>query len=230
MEHDGRNEMRSPAPGEPTLGPRPSVESLDATPAPADSASVSTFLPTVGQLARVVAGRINLIAVVDELDGGAIVLDVYGVKLPAGPARLSFNSSFGGVLLAGVLRVDERGTRFWPDAKGTRFGHRRDTFRVTVALRAMVERAQRTPLQCRTLNLSIGGALLECERPFAPAGELTLAIDYGDAQPMRVSATVIRNEDAALRLAVAFTNIDGSDERKLSLLVAAAQRRALASR
>jgi hypothetical protein len=191
---------------------------------------VSTLLPTVGQLARVVAGAINLIAVVDELDRGAVVLDVHGVKVPVGPARLSFNSSFGGVLLAGAVHVDERGTRFLPDVKGVPSAQRRDTFRVAVALRAMVEQTERTPVPCRTLNLSIGGAQLESDRPFALTGELTLAIDYGDAEPMRLSATVIRSEDAALRLAVAFTNVDGSDERKLSLLVAAAQRRALASR
>jgi hypothetical protein len=191
---------------------------------------VSTLVPTVGQLARVVAGRINLVATVDELDRGAVVLDVYGAKLPAGPARLSFNSSFGGVLLAGALHVDQRGTRFLPDVKGSPSSQRRDTFRVTVALRAMVERTGGTPVACRTLNLSIGGAQLESERPLAPTGDLTLAIDYGGAEPMRLSATVIRSEDAAMRLAVAFTNVDGTDERKLSLLVAAAQRRALASR
>ena len=187
-------------------------------------------MPTVGQLARVVAGPINLVAVVDAVDGGAVVLDVHGVVLPPGPARLSFNSSFGGVLLAGTLHVDARGARFRPGPKGASFAQRRETFRVAVALPVLVEREDRDPFPCTTVNLSIGGTLLDSERPFAPMGALTVAIDYGDRQPMRLAATVMRSEHAAMRLAVAFSNVGGIDERKLSLLVAAAQRRALASR
>jgi len=41
-------------------------------------------------------------------------------------ARLSFNASFGGVLLAGHLAVDDRGTRFWPGSGGARFDQRRE--------------------------------------------------------------------------------------------------------
>jgi hypothetical protein len=61
-------------------------------------------------------------------------------------------------------------------------------------------------------------------------GDLTLAIDYGDRDPMTLAASVVRSELAAMRLAVAFADVRGATERKLSLLVAAAQRRALASR
>lgn len=187
-------------------------------------------MPTVGQLARLVAGPVNLVAVVDAVDGGAVMLDVHGVRLPPGPARLSFNSSFGGVLLAGHVHVDERGTRFRPSAKGASFAQRRETFRVAVALPVLVEREDRDPFPCTTVNLSIGGTLLDSERPFASVGALTVAIDYGDPQPIRVAGTVMRSEHAAMRFAVAFSNVGGGDERKLSLLVAAAQRRALASR
>src|SRR6266511_1947253 len=112
----------------------------------ADIAPVSAFLPTVGQLARLVAGRVNIVAVVDGIDGGAIVLDVHGVPLQDGAARLSFNSTFGGVLLAGKIHVDERGTRFSPNTKGAQFDQRRETFRVVVALPAVLERAGRPPL------------------------------------------------------------------------------------
>jgi hypothetical protein len=43
-------------------------------------------------------------------------------------------------------------------------------------------------------------------------------------------AVVVRNELGARRLAVAFAGVRGRDERTLSMLVAAAQRRALAAR
>ena len=94
---------------------------------------MSVFLPTVGQLARVVAGPVNLVAVVERLDGRAVVLDVHGSALPAGPARLSFNCAFGGVLLMGQLRVDGHETSFSPTEKGARFAQRRETFRVAAA-------------------------------------------------------------------------------------------------
>jgi hypothetical protein len=47
---------------------------------------------------------------------------------------------------------------------------------------------------------------------------------------MSLAATVSRREHGAMGLAVAFTNVNGADERRLSSLIAAAQRRALASR
>ena len=47
---------------------------------------------------------------------------------------------------------------------------------------------------------------------------------------MRLAATPIRSERQATRHAVAFANVGGADERALSTLVAAAQRRALATR
>jgi hypothetical protein len=191
---------------------------------------VSVFLPTVGQLARVVAGPVNLVAVVERLDGGAVVLDVHGAALPAGAARLSFNCAFGGVLLTGQVGVEGRETRFWPSEKGARFAQRRETFRVSATLPATIVLRDRGPVACTTLNLSIGGALLKTERPFAYAGQLTVAIECGDGQAMDLAATVARNEHGAMGLAVAFTNIDGADERRLSTLIAAAQRRALVSR
>jgi PilZ domain len=196
----------------------------------ADIGGVSVLLPGAGQLARVVAGNVNLVAVVLGTDGAAIVLDVHGARLPSGPARLTFNASFGGVLLAGALAVDERGTRFRPDTTGQSYAQRRETFRVAVSLPATIERLANGSVACRTLNLSIGGALLETEGPFAPPYELTLAIDCGGAEHVRLAATPIRSERRATRHAVAFANLAGADERALSALVAAAQRRALASR
>jgi PilZ domain-containing protein len=83
---------------------------------------------------------------------------------------------------------------------------------------------------CTTLNLSIGGALLETERPLAHTGKLTVAIDCGDGRVVSLPATVVRSQHAAMGLAVAFANVDGAIERELSTLVAAAQRRALVSR
>ena len=195
----------------------------------ADTGGVSVLLPDAGQLARLVAGNVNLVAVVLGTDGGAIVLDVHGARLPAGPARLTFNATFGGVLLAGALAVDERGTRFRPNAKGLSYAQRRETFRVTVALRATIERLGEDSVACTTLNLSIGGALLRTEAPFAPPYELTVAIDCGERM-VRLAATPIRSERQSTRHALAFANVGGADERTLSMLVATAQRRALASR
>ena len=195
----------------------------------ADTVAVSVLLPDAGQLARVVAGKVNLVAVVLGTDGAAIVLDVHGARLPPGPARLTFNAPFGGVLLAGALAVDERGTRFWPNAQGQSYAQRRETFRVTVGLPATIERATDS-LACRTLNLSIGGVLLQTEAPFAPPYELAVAIDCGDRHAVRLAATPIRSERQATRHAVAFANLGGADERALSTLVATAQRRALATR
>jgi PilZ domain len=197
----------------------------------ADTAAVSVLLPDAGQLARVVAGNVNLVAVVLGTDGPAIVLDVHGARLPTGPARLTFNASFGGVLLAGALAVDERGTRFLPNAKGLSYAQRREAFRVAVALHATIERRPASgSVACTTLNLSIGGALLQTQEPFAPPYELTLAIDCGERELVRLAATPIRSERQATRHAVAFANVGGADERRLSKLVATAQRRALAAR
>jgi hypothetical protein len=191
---------------------------------------VSVLLPTVGQLARVVAGDVNLVAVVDGIERGAVVLDVHGVALPGGPARLTFNCSFGGVLLAGQLHVDERGTRFWPSAKGAQLEQRRETFRVTVALPAVLEHTGRPPLTAETLNLSIGGVLLDTEAPFGGHGQLTITIQCTTSHAVSLPGSIVRSDHGAQRLAVAFSNIGGRDERTLSLLVAAAQRRALAAR
>jgi hypothetical protein len=196
----------------------------------ADTAPVSILLPTVGQLARVVAGATSLVAVVDGIDHGAIVLDIHGAALPTGPARLSFNATFGGVLLAGVLRVDDDAARFLPNAKGLRYAQRRETFRVTVDLPAAIEHADLGPFACKTLNLSIGGALLEIERPFAPADRVTVTIVCHGTKAVSLPATVVRGEYGATRLAVAFVNLGRGEERRLSTLVAAAQRRALATR
>jgi hypothetical protein len=196
----------------------------------ADIGAVSVLLPDAGQLARVVAGKVNIVAIVLGTDGAAIVLDVHGARLPSGPARLTFNAAFGGVLLAGALAVDERGTRFWPNAKGLSYAQRRETFRVTVGLPATIERPGTGSVACRTLNLSIGGALLQTEAPFAPPYELAVTIECGKGQAVSLAATPIRSERQATRHAVAFANVDGADERRLSALVAAAQRRALASR
>jgi hypothetical protein len=196
----------------------------------ADTASVSTYLPRPGQLARIVAGDVNVVAVVDAIDRGAVVIDAHGASLPAGPGRLSFNASFGGVLLAGQVVVDKRGTRFWPGTDGARFDQRRETFRVTVALPAVVEQTNRPALSCETLNLSIGGVLLEVDRQFAPSERLTVTIRCTESHAVTVPAVVVRSEQGAKRLAAAFADMGGTEERVLSLLVAAAQRRALAAR
>jgi PilZ domain-containing protein len=196
----------------------------------ADISSVSILLPGAGQLARVVAGKMSVVALVIRVDGAAVLLDVHGAGLPSGPARMVFNASFGGVLLAGVLIVDERGARFLPDATGQSYAQRRETFRVTVGLPATIERPGTGSIACETLNLSIGGALVQTPAPFAPPYELTLTIDCGEGQRISVAATPIRSERQATRHAVAFAKVVGADERALSALVAAAQRRALASR
>ena len=195
----------------------------------ADTASVSVLLPTPGQLARVVAGSVNLVSIVERIDRGAVVLDVHGAQLAAGPARLTFNVTFGGVLLAGALAVDEGGTRFWPDAKGLSYAQRRETFRVAIDLPAALEPAGDQPIACKTVNLSIGGALLEVDRPLA-ADRLTVTIMIADKQTVSLPGTVVRGERHSTRLAVAFANVSRADDRKLSLLVAAAQRLALTAR
>jgi hypothetical protein len=196
----------------------------------ADIARVSMLLPAAGQLARLVAGQVNLVAVVVGVDRDAVVLDVHGAAIPDGAARLTFNSSFGGVLLAGQIHADHRGTRFLPNAKGAQFDQRRETFRVTVALPAMLERAGRPPLQAETLNLSIGGVLLATETAFAATGALAITIQCTPSNAVSLPGSVVRSELGDNRLAIAFANVGGRDERTLSLLVAAAQRRALAAR
>jgi PilZ domain-containing protein len=179
---------------------------------------------------RLVTDDVNLVAVADVVDRGAVMLDVHGTALRGGVARLSFNASFGGVLLAGHLAVDDRGTRFWPGSTGAHFDQRRETFRVTVALPAVIERPKHPRLACETLNLSIGGVRLETDRPFAPGDRLTVTIQCTESHFVTVPANVVRSEHGARRLALAFTHVGGEDERTLSLLVAAAQRRALAAR
>jgi hypothetical protein len=203
---------------------RPTQSSVER----ADIADVSVFLPTVGQLARVVAGRTNLVAVVERLDRGAVVLDVHGAAVPAGAARLSFNCAVGGALLTGRLHIHQGETRFLPGETGARVAQRRETFRVTAALPAVIEQPGQRPVRCTTLNLSIGGALLETELPFAPTIPLTVTIACGDNQAMTLAASLVRREHGAMGLAVAFAGVDGTAERRLSALVAAAQRRALA--
>jgi hypothetical protein len=214
MQHDGRA----------------TATRLNHPPDGADIADVTVLLPTVGQLARVVAGPANLVAVVERLHHGAVVLDVHSAALPPGAARLSFNCAFGGVLLTGRLQLYEGETHFLPGESGARFAQRRDTFRVSAAVPATIVRRGRRAILCTTLNLSIGGALLETERPFAHTGPLTVAIQCDDGQTLSLAATVARNEHGAMGLAVAFTKVTGAEERRLSTLIAAAQRRALASR
>jgi PilZ domain len=191
---------------------------------------MTTLLPPVGALARVVTGTVNLVAVVLGVEGHALVLDVHGASLRTGPARLSFNAPFGGVLLAGAVFVDDRGARFVPNAKGQSYAQRRETFRVAATLPATIERIGMASVACHTLNLSIGGALVQTPGPFAPPYELTLAIDFGDGRAVSLAATPIRSERQSTRHAVAFANVGGADERALSTLVAAAQRSALAAR
>jgi hypothetical protein len=72
--------------------------------------------------------------------------------------------------------------------------------------------------------------MLAIEQPFAPADRLRVTIDCNDRQTVRLAATVVRSERSARRLAVVFANVGGTDERKLTMLVTAAQRRALTSR
>ena len=143
----------------------------------------------------------------------------------AGPARLTFNAPSAACCSPAPSRVDERETRFWPNAKGAE---------LRAAARGLPRRgrparddraAGQRLVACTTLNLSIGGALLETEAPFAPPYELTVAIDCGGAEPVSLAATPIRSERQATRHAVAFANVGGADERALSTLIATAQRR-----
>ena len=126
--------------------------------------------------------------------------------------------------------VYEGETHFLPGESGARFAQRRETFRVTVGLPAVIEQPRRSPVRCTTLNLSIGGALMETERPFAPSSPLRVTITCGDSDAMTLAASVVRREHGAMGLAVAFTGVTGAAERTLSALIAAAQRRALVSR
>jgi hypothetical protein len=57
-----------------------------------------------------------------------------------------------------------------------------------------------------------------------------VTIQCTESHFVTLPAKVVRSEHGARRLAVAFTDVSGKDERTLSLLVAAAQRRALAAR
>ena len=188
-------------------------------PPSADTARVSVYLPRPGQLVRVVTGEANLVAVVDAIDRGSVVLDVHGAALPAGVARLSFNSQLR-------RRAARRPSRRRRSRHALLARHRRRALRPAArdvprhGRPARRDRAAEEPTaSCETLNLSIGGVLLETDQPFAADDRLTVTIRCTESHAVTVPSTVVRSEHGARRLALTFTDVGGKDERTLSLLV-----------
>ncbi len=196
----------------------------------ADIADVSVFLPTVGQLARVVAGPVNLVAVVERIDRGAVVLDVHGVGASRRPGQAVVQLRVRRRAADGQLRVDGQETSFSPSEKGARFAQRRETFRVSAA-RARDHRAAGPALDPLHDAEPVDRRRAARDRAPVRAHRPADRRDRVRRRPvMSLAATVARSEHGAMGLAVAFTNVSGADERRLSTLIAAAQRRALVSR
>ncbi len=195
-------------------------------------------LPSLAQTVRLgSAGRVHRASVI-ALDGPEVVLDLPVGEAVEGRAMLSFPRADGGVLLPGRLRSAAGRVRFLSDDGGEREGQRRDAYRLPVSCAVTVG-----PLLlgagdvARTRDLSVGGALLEGARQYAPGARLALRVELGDGSATALDAVVVRREpgsrdgqDASGPLAVAFVGVDQRQERELSRFIFAEQRRQLAAR
>jgi hypothetical protein len=207
-------------------------------------------LPQVGQTGRLhVAGRSVPVEVEDHL-GHALKLDVVedGWTLTDGEARLTCTGDDATGLISGSVRVladgmlvftpgrltrdvpaagdaeeviDRRGRGSTPDV-----GQHRETFRVDLLLDAVVLVDGRE-LPAQTLNVSPTGCLLRGDaRPLVDT-VVTVRLPVDDRR-LQVQARVIRVEGD--RYALHFREMDATQERALSRLIAKRQREILRRR
>jgi len=186
-----------------------------------------------------------------ERIGPALKLEVTeeGWSLTAGEARLVCNAEEGTGLIAGTMRVLPDGLLFFTPGKLTRevppagqegeaiidrrgrgetpeIGQRRETFRVDLIMDVVVLIDGRE-LAAQTLNLSPTGCLLRGDvRPLADA-LVVVRLPVDDRQ-LQLQARVIRVHDD--RYALHFREMDATQERALSGLIAKRQREILRRR
>jgi hypothetical protein len=211
-------------------------------------------LPPVGQEGRLhVAGRSVPVEVVDQVRD-SLTLDVTedGWSLTDGEARLVFTGSEGAAIVAGAMRVQADGMLFFTPGALTRdpdadagdveeaeevieqrgrgetadVGQRRETFRVDILLDVVVLDEGRE-LAGQTLNVSPTGCLLRGDvRPLVDT-VVVVRIPI-DERTLPLKAQVIRVENE--RYALHFRDMDATQERALSGLIAKRQREILRRR
>jgi hypothetical protein len=209
-------------------------------------------LPPVGQEGRLhVAGRSVPVEVVDQVRE-SLTLDVTedGWSLTDGDARLVYTGADGAAILPGSMRVQADGMLLFTPGALTRevsddgveeaeeiidrrgrgetadVGQRRETFRVDLLLDVVVL-ADGRELPAQIVNLSPTGCLLRgAARPSADA-VIVVRIPIDDRQ-LPLQARVIRVENE--RYAVHFREMDVTQERALSGLIAKRQREILRRR
>lgn len=213
-------------------------------------------LPPVGQTGRLhVAGKSVPVEVVDHA-GESLTLELIeeGWSLTDGEARLVCSGDEGTDLIAGSLRVlrggelrftpgrltggppaggragdgaggdelvDRRGRGWTPD-----IGHGRATYRVDMIVDVVVVVDGRE-LKAQTLNVSPTGCLLRGDvRPLTDT--IVLVRLPLDERKLQLTAQVIRVDGE--RYALHFRDMDATQERKLSQLLAKRQREILRRR
>jgi hypothetical protein len=183
--------------------------------------------------------------------GRALKLEVTeeGWSLTPGEARLVCNGDEGTGLIAGTMRVLPDGMLFFTPGKLTRevqadgeegeplidrrgrgetpdVGQRRETFRVDMMLDAVVLVDGRE-LPAQTLNVSPTGCLLRGDvRPLVDS-VVVVRLPVDDRR-LQLQARVIRVQDD--RYALHFREMDATQERALSRLIAKRQREILRRR
>ena len=146
-------------------------------------------------------------------------------RCPPAPARLTFNAPSAACCSPARCGRRARDALPGPTPRALSYAQRREAFRVTVGPAAR-------PSSGRP---ALGGVHdaepVDRRRAARDRGAVRASVraDGRDrlrrAEPVRLAATPIRSERQATRHAVAFANVGGADERTLSTLIAAAQRR-----
>jgi len=210
----------------------------------------SINLPPIGLPGRLhVAGRSVPVEVIDHV-ADAILLDVTeeGWTLTDGEARLICDGEEGAGLIAGSVIAKRDGTLHFTPGKLTadvparageetidrrgrgdtpEVGHERAAFRVDLFLDVVVIVDGRE-LPAQTLNISPTGCLMRGEqRPLADA-IVTVRLPVEEDRHLQLQARVIRVEED--RYALQFLELDATQDRALSRLIAKRQREILRRR
>jgi len=216
----------------------------------------SINLPAIGQPGRLhVAGRSVPVEVIDHV-ADSLLLDVTedGWTLTDGEARLICDGEEGAGLIAGSVIVKRDGTLHFTPGKLTaeaparadgagadggeiidrrgrgetpKAGHERAAYRVDLFLDVVVLVDGRE-LPAQTLNISPTGCLMRGEqRPLTDA-VITVRLPVEDDRRLQLRGRVIRVEED--RYAVQFLELDATQDRALSRLIAKRQREILRRR